>query len=209
MDVIFSCLQVLGNGASGRTRTFHVGHVCQVLTARDSLRLSSRKTPSRLSAPAGTTCTTYPTEQTLTRHELAVLLKAEGPSVPRATFHPWGASRPHPMLSTPEGSARTWSRAAPSAKRFVVEPGSNSGRPHQLAAIGVIEPTAISAPLSISRRHRFQRRSLGHDPGVDVAPEGHQQFPRKRDNADAAHPRATVPKSLLIPTCERAARLKA
>jgi len=141
---------------------------------RDSLRLSSCQALNRASSPGNTTCTTRPTEQTLTRHELAVLLRRRGPSVPRATFHPWGASRPHPMLRTPKGSARTWSRATPSAKRFVVEPGSNSGRPHQLAAIGVIEPTAIFAPLSISRRNSFQRRSLGHDSGVDVAPEGDQ-----------------------------------
>ena len=129
--------------------------------------------------------------------------------VPRATFHPWGASRPHPMLSTPKGSARTWWRAAPSAKRFVVEPGSNSGRPHQLAAIGVIEPTAISAHPSISRRNRLQCGSLRHHPGVDIPPQGDQQFPRKGDNADAAHSRATVPKSLLIPARERTQRLKA
>ena len=32
---------------------------------------------------------------------------------------------------------------------------------------------------------------------------------RKGDNADAAHPRAPVPKSLLIPTRERTQRLKA
>src|ERR1700730_5717295 len=113
------------------------------------------------------------------------------------------------MLSTPKGSARTWRRAAPSAKRFVVEPGSNSGRPHQLAAIGGIEPTAISAQLSISRRNRLQRGSLRHDPGVDVAPEGDQQFSRKSDNADAAQPRAPVPKSPLIPARERTQRLKA
>jgi len=63
----------------------------------------------------------------------------------------------------------------------------------QLAAISVIEPTAIFAPLSISRSNSFQRRSLRHDSGVDVAPEGDQQLPRKGDTADAARTRAPPP----------------
>lgn len=59
------------------------------------------------------------------------------------------------------------------------------------------------------RRLRFEERAVREDAGPEVAPEGDEQLPRERDDADAPHPGAAGRVPALVPLTPRALRLSA
>jgi len=174
-------------------------------TSRQSPILFDADQPQRLQSQRAQ----LPTAQTLTQRELAVLLRRRGAIGPSCDLPSVGRVAPTPYAEYAQRLCQNLAASGPLCETVRCRTRFKFGPPAPARRDRRDRTDRDLCPLSISRRNSFQRRSFWDDSGIDVAPEGDEQFPRKGDNADASHPRTPVPKSLLIPARQRTQRLKA